>query len=505
MEVATAILAWTVSSVCRDFFPAGDRWGICPRNRPDISTELQAILSADAQIFLPGSSGFSQATERWSAFSAPTANIVVVPSVEHDVVETVKYANTQNISYFAVSSGHGSITTLGKLQNGIEIWLDRLSSVEIAADGTTAKIGGGTKSKTITDALWAQGKQTVTGACECVSLLGPGLGGGHGFLQGRHGLVSDQFVSMNIVLANGELHTVDAESDLWWAMQGAGHNFGIVTSVTSKIYDVKYPNWAYESFIFTGDQVEVVYESINKYHLKNGTPPVDIMSYSIYFNYFDIDPTKSLIMLYVLQEGVTAVDSAYTKPFHGLNPVVATAGTGTYTDLTTWLDNTLTSPPCQKAGLVNMLFPVDVELYDVSAQRKVYDLFSSVTHQTPALNRSVIFFEGYPVEGVKAVPSDQTAIANRADNVLISPFISYAPSPATPELDKTAADLGGRIRQIVHEGTGREELYAYVNYAFGDETAENWYGYEKWRQDRLKALKHKYDPLGKFSFYAPIA
>lgn len=138
----------------------------------------------------------------------------------------------------------------------------------------------------------------MTGTCECVSLLGPGLGGGHGLLQGRHGLVSDQFVSMNIVLANGELHTIDAESDLWWAIQGAGHNFGIVTSVTSKIYDVQHPDWAYESFIFTGDQVENVYDSINKYHLRNGTPPVDLMSYSLYFNNFDIDPINVYAPLY---------------------------------------------------------------------------------------------------------------------------------------------------------------------------------------------------------------
>ncbi|KAI0458581.1 FAD-binding domain-containing protein [Xylaria acuta] len=502
MEVATAMLAWTVSSICRDFFTSSDPWGICPRH--DIATELRGRLSEDAQIFLPGSSGFSQATDRWSALSSPTTNIVVVPSVENDVAETVKYANTQDISYLAVSSGHGSITTLGKLENGIEIWLHRLSSVEVASDGRTAKIGGGTLSKTITDALWDQGKQTVTGACECVSLLGPGLGGGHGFLQGRHGLVSDQFVSMNIVLANGELHTIDAKSDLWWAVQGAGHNFGIVTSVTSKIYDVQYPDWAYESFIFSGDQVETVYDSINKYHLKNGTPPVDVMSYSLFFNYPDIDPTKPLILLFVLQEGVKAVDSAYTEPFHNLRPITTAAASGSYIDLTSWIGNTNTSPPCQKAGLVNSLFPVDLQSYDLSAQRKVYDLFASVTQQTPALNRSAVFFEGYPVQGVKAVPSDQTAIPFRGSNLLVSPLITYAPSPAAPELDKIAADLGGGMRQILHEGSGQEEMLSYVNYAFGDETEQNWYGYDKWRQDRLKALKNKYDPLGKFSFYAPI-
>ncbi|KAI1123052.1 FAD-binding domain-containing protein [Nemania abortiva] len=501
MELATAILAWSVSSICRNLV-SNDSWGICPRH--DISTELRGRLSADAQIFLPGSIEFSQATERWSALSAPSANIVVVPSVESDVAETVKYANTQGISYLAVSSGHGSITTLRKFRNGIEIWLNHLSSVEIAADGSTAKIGGGTLSKTITDALWAQGKQTVTGACECVSLLGPGLGGGHGFLQGRYGLVSDQFVSMNIVLADGELHTIDAKSDLWWAVQGAGHNFGIVTSVTSKIYDIQYPYWAYESFIFTGDQVETVYDSINKYHLRNGTPPVDIMSYSLFLNIADIDREKPVILLFVLQEGVKVVDPVYTEPFHNLRPISTTATSGTYVDLSSWIGNTLTSPPCQKIGLVNTLFPIDLQSYDLSAQRKVYDLFASVTQQTSALNGSAVFFEGYPVQGVKVIPSDQTAVPFRASNLLISPFILYAPSPAAPELDKIAADLGGRMRQILHEGSGQEDLLAYVNYAFGDETEKNWYGYDKWRQDRLKALKKKYDPLGKFSFYAPI-
>jgi FAD/FMN-containing dehydrogenase len=132
----------------------------------------------------------------------------------------------------------------------------------------------------------------VTGTCECVSLLGPGLGGGHGWLQGHYGLVADQFVSMNVVLANGSLVTLDETSELWWAVKGAGHNFGIVTSVTSKVYDIEYPDWAIETIIFSGDQVQAVYEAANEYLLQNGTRDASLINWSYWLNIPTIDAEK---------------------------------------------------------------------------------------------------------------------------------------------------------------------------------------------------------------------
>ena len=132
----------------------------------------------------------------------------------------------------------------------------------------------------------------MTGACECVGYLGPGLGGGHGWLQGHHGLVSDQYLSFNIVLANGSLTMIDETSDLFWGLKGAGHNFGIVTSVTSKVYDVQYPNYAIETIFFSGDKVEEVYELANELWITNGTSPEGVNNWSYW--YFDptIDPEK---------------------------------------------------------------------------------------------------------------------------------------------------------------------------------------------------------------------
>ncbi|KAI1453281.1 FAD-binding domain-containing protein [Annulohypoxylon moriforme] len=406
--------------------------------------------------------------------------------------------------YLALSGGHGAIKTVGKMKNGIEIWMHQLNSVEISEDGAQAKIGGGAKTKTVIDALWDAGKQTVTGLCECTSLLGPGLGGGHGMLQGRHGLVSDQFVSMNIVLADGSLRTIDESSDLWWAMQGAGHNFGIVTSVTSKVYELIYRDWAYESFIFTGDRVEGLFEAINEHFLKDNSQPIEIMHYAFFYNDPEVDPSNPLIRFMILQEGNMEVNPIYTEPFNKLEPVMRDGGGGSFTDLAEWTGNDNNAPPCQKAGRVNYRFPIDVESYNVPAQRQVYDLFASATKETPALNGSFFLFEGYPTHGVKAVPSESTAYPFRGDSLLIAPVTNYAGGFNT-ELDKKAVELGENLRRILHEASGREEMHTYVNYAYGEETKQNMYGYEQWRQDKLLELKNKYDPQRKFSFYAPIA
>lgn len=97
---------------------------------------------------------------------------------------------------------------------------------------------------------------------------------------------------MNVVLANGSLTEIDATSDLWWAMKGAGHNFGIVTSLTTKVYDIQHRDWAIETLIFSGDKVGAVYQAANDYLLKNGTQPTDVINWSYWLNIPSADPNN---------------------------------------------------------------------------------------------------------------------------------------------------------------------------------------------------------------------
>ncbi|KAI1329133.1 FAD binding domain protein [Xylariaceae sp. FL0255] len=385
----------------------------------------------------------------------------------------VKYANELNIPYLTISGAHGAITTVGSVHQGIGIWLNGLDSVEIAPDGSTVNIGGGALTKTVTDTLWAAGKQTVTGICECTGMLGVGLGGGHGALQGRYGLVSDQFVSINLVLANGTMIMVNENQhpDLWWAMRGAGHNFGVGTFVSAKIYDVQEPNWAYESFIYTGDKVADVFDTINR-EFPRGTQPVDVLTLVLFINNYDVDPTRPLVAFYVLQEGVLEVDPAYTNPFQAISPIVTTPGSGPYTDLPSWIGEDNNSPSCMKAGLGNVRFPINLEFYNSMAMQSAFTLFATTTQETPALNNSVFLFEGYSLQAVKAIHSNLSAYPFRQDNYLVYPLLICMRDG--PELDEIAATFGEVLRQILYGGSQQEELHTYVNSAFGDETARNW-------------------------------
>lgn len=71
----------------------------------------------------------------------------------------VKFANKYSVPFLATNGVHGSITSLGKFNQGIEIKLTKLNSVTISTDGKTAEIGGGVISHDLTATLWKSNKQ----------------------------------------------------------------------------------------------------------------------------------------------------------------------------------------------------------------------------------------------------------------------------------------------------------------------------------------------------------
>jgi FAD/FMN-containing dehydrogenase len=86
----------------------------------------------------------------------------------------------------------------------------------------------------------AFGLATPTGIVSATGIAGLTLGGGIGWLGGKHGLACDNVVSVDIVTADGRLVVASPaeHADLFWVVRGAGANLGVVTSFEYRLHEV---------------------------------------------------------------------------------------------------------------------------------------------------------------------------------------------------------------------------------------------------------------------------
>ncbi|CBX91789.1 hypothetical protein IAQ61_000007 [Plenodomus lingam] len=73
-----------------------------------------------------------------------------------------------------------------------------------------------------------------------VGMAGSIFGGGFGTTSRLLGIPSQNLVSVEFMLANGTIVNATPGSDLLWAAQGAGPNFGVALSTTTKTFPVPY-------------------------------------------------------------------------------------------------------------------------------------------------------------------------------------------------------------------------------------------------------------------------
>lgn len=152
--------------------------------------------------------------------------------------------------------------------------------------------------------------------------MGPGLGGGHGRYEGIHGLIGDNLVDMNVVLADGSAIKVNdkTHADLFWGMRGAGHNFGIVTSFEMKIYPKILETWHYHNYYWTADKLEGVFKALNKFHNNGNTPVLMAVNYGGYW--WNPNVTDTEVRVNIVQLWETQANTRKRRAFTGYSDML---------------------------------------------------------------------------------------------------------------------------------------------------------------------------------------
>jgi alkanesulfonate monooxygenase SsuD/methylene tetrahydromethanopterin reductase-like flavin-dependent oxidoreductase (luciferase family) len=183
----------------------------------------------------PGDKAYRKVRSTYMRSGAP--GLVLRPGTPAEVAEALAFARQQDVPLAVRSGGHG-ISGRSTNDGGIVIDLARLNSIDVS--GTRVRVGPGASWGHVAESLAPYGLAMSSGDFGDVGVGGLATAGGIGFLSRKFGLTIDHVTAAEVVLVDGRMVRADAREnpDLFWALRGAGGNFGIVTAFELDAYPV---------------------------------------------------------------------------------------------------------------------------------------------------------------------------------------------------------------------------------------------------------------------------
>src|SRR5437867_541913 len=174
----------------------------------------------------------------WNVATERRPRVIVQCTHEEDALRAVEFARFHELEVAARAGGHSHLGW--GCSNGLVIDLSGMKRIAVEPVRRKVRAEGGVLSGEVARAAGRHGLAPVLGQCPGVGASGVLLGGGLGWLSGLHGASSDNLLSARVVAADGRVLTADNERnpDLFWALRGAGANFGVTTSFECRLHPI---------------------------------------------------------------------------------------------------------------------------------------------------------------------------------------------------------------------------------------------------------------------------
>jgi FAD/FMN-containing dehydrogenase len=200
-------------------------------------TELGGTFGG--QLIGPDDSIYDEARKLFNAMIDKRPALVARCANPQDVAAVIGFARRHDLP-LAVSGGTHNGGGLGSVDDGVVANLSLLKEISVDPENRTVRVGGGCTWGEVDAATHEHGLAVPCGIIGTTGVGGLTLGGGSGHLTRGYGLTIDNFLSAEVVLADGQLVTAseDENADLFWALRGGGGNFGVVTTFVFRAHPV---------------------------------------------------------------------------------------------------------------------------------------------------------------------------------------------------------------------------------------------------------------------------
>jgi FAD/FMN-containing dehydrogenase len=204
---------------------------------PGAMQEFEAAVRGP--VLVPGVEGYDEARAIWNGLIDRRPALIVQCTGAADVVDCVKFARREGLLLSIKGGGH-NVAGNAVNDGGMVIDLSAMRGVHVDPSTQTVRVQGGATLGDLDRETQLFGLAVPAGVVSTTGVAGLTLHGGAGHLRRKHGLSIDSLISVDIVTADGEIRTASAteNEDLFWAVRGAGSNFGVVTSFEFQAYPV---------------------------------------------------------------------------------------------------------------------------------------------------------------------------------------------------------------------------------------------------------------------------
>lgn len=288
-----------------------------------------------------------------------------------------------------------------------------MRGVSVDPVSKTIKAQGGCLWADVDMAAYEHGLATVGGTINHTGIGGLTLGGGYGWLSGKHGLVIDNLLAVQMVLADGSIVTASESenTDLFWAVRGAGQSFGVVVEFTYRAHPQSSTVWAgllgflpeYHEALVTATN-QLITSSQGNYGLGLGfsCPPPSFQPLAIAVVYYN---------------GPASAAEEFYAPLLALNPIMNTTASIPYKQL-----NSILNFASEHGGRKFVKGSTFATPLRPAFFQFIFEEFSRFLKQIPQAS-ALLFFEYFPTDKICAVPHEAMSFANRGQyqNVLVSP------------------------------------------------------------------------------------